>query len=135
MGKTSKEFTYPPENNLKIKLIKKRQESARKDVEKAFGALQARWGVIRGPPRTSFIPLLGNIMHACVILHNMIIEVEGHAVINWESNENDPEPIIYHQRAPPQFQKRKQRLHSLGYQKAHQAIRNDLVEHIWANNH
>ncbi|KAF5472220.1 hypothetical protein F2P56_008957 [Juglans regia] len=52
------------------------QESARKDVKRAFGVLQARFAIIRGPARFFHIETLNDIMMACVILHNMIIEEE-----------------------------------------------------------
>ncbi|XP_021999451.1 uncharacterized protein LOC110896359 [Helianthus annuus] len=75
-----KSFVYPPNNNLKTQYFKRRQESCRKDVERAFGVLQARWAMIRGPGRSTSIPVLGDIMHACIILHNMIVEDEGHTI-------------------------------------------------------
>ncbi|GJR56467.1 ALP1-like protein [Tanacetum coccineum] len=36
-------------NDAKHSYIKKRHESARKDVERAFGVLQGRWGIIQQP--------------------------------------------------------------------------------------
>ncbi|XP_057793104.1 uncharacterized protein LOC131009711 [Salvia miltiorrhiza] len=38
-------------NDEKKRRFKVMQEAARKDVERAFGVLQARWGIIRGPSR------------------------------------------------------------------------------------
>jgi hypothetical protein len=52
------------------------QESARKDVERAFGVLQKRWAIIRHPARLWEREELADIMYACVILHNMIVEDE-----------------------------------------------------------
>jgi len=60
----------------KAKLFVERQESIRKDIERAFGVLQARFAIIRGPARHSEKGELGMIMKACVILHNMIVEDE-----------------------------------------------------------
>lgn len=54
------------------------QESARKDVECAFGVLQARFTIVRGPRRFWDRQTLKDIMMACIILHNMIIEDERH---------------------------------------------------------
>lgn len=39
-----KSFTHPP--NDKIKKFKVAQEAERKDLEKAFGSLKSRWGII-----------------------------------------------------------------------------------------
>ena len=60
----------------KAKLLVERQESVQKDMERAFGILQARFAIIRGPARHLEKGDLDMIMKACVILYNMIIEDE-----------------------------------------------------------
>ena len=60
----------------KAKLFAQKQEGARKDVERAFGVLQARFAIVRGPARMWDRKTLGDIMYACSILHNMIVEDE-----------------------------------------------------------
>jgi hypothetical protein len=52
-----------------------RQESARKDVERAFGVLQKRWAIIRYPAQL-WERELADIMYACIILHNIIVQDE-----------------------------------------------------------
>ncbi|XP_062208946.1 protein ANTAGONIST OF LIKE HETEROCHROMATIN PROTEIN 1-like [Phragmites australis] len=52
------------------------QAAVRKDVEHAFSVLQARFAIVRGPARVWDQSTLHNIMTACVIMHNMIIEDE-----------------------------------------------------------
>ncbi|XP_047948135.1 uncharacterized protein LOC125194125 [Salvia hispanica] len=64
-----------------------RQEGARKDVERAFGVLQSRWGMVKGPARQWYIPNIGDIMCACIILHNMIVESEGDKLTQWTNEE------------------------------------------------
>uniref|UniRef100_A0A453EZ62 DDE Tnp4 domain-containing protein n=1 Tax=Aegilops tauschii subsp. strangulata TaxID=200361 RepID=A0A453EZ62_AEGTS len=54
------------------------QEAARKYIERAFGVLQSRFAIVRGPARLWDKKTLSNIMTCCVILYNMIIEDEGH---------------------------------------------------------
>ena len=60
------------------------QESARKDVERAFGVLQARFAIVRGPARFYDQQTLKEIMMACIILHNMIVEDERHTYLRVE---------------------------------------------------
>ena len=50
----------------------------RKDVEHAFRVFQARFAIVRGLARFFFPETLQDIMKACIILHNMIIENEQH---------------------------------------------------------
>ncbi|KAI4969731.1 hypothetical protein ZWY2020_000645 [Hordeum vulgare] len=52
------------------------QESARKDVERAFDVLQFRWGIVRNPALSWDERKLWKMMIACVIMHNMIVEDE-----------------------------------------------------------
>ncbi|XP_024159317.1 uncharacterized protein LOC112166673 [Rosa chinensis] len=52
------------------------QEAYRKDAERAFGILQARWAIIRGPTRGWSKENLQYIMMTCIILHNMIVKDE-----------------------------------------------------------
>ena len=56
------------------KYFAKAQEAARMDLERAFGVLQSRFAIVRGPGRVWDTKTLGNIMKVCVIMHNMIIE-------------------------------------------------------------
>ena len=69
--------TIPCPQGLKKKHFAKAQESARKDVERAFWVLQARFSIVRGPTRFWDEETLVDIMKACIIMHNMVIEDEG----------------------------------------------------------
>ncbi|CAL2225354.1 unnamed protein product [Prunus armeniaca] len=51
-------------------------EGYRKDVERCFGILQARWAIIKGAARMFDEKVLRSIMMSCIILHNMIVEDE-----------------------------------------------------------
>jgi hypothetical protein len=52
------------------------QAAARKDVERAFGVLQARWEIVKNPCRQYDLHTITNIMICCIILYNMIIDDE-----------------------------------------------------------
>ena len=60
----------------KQKLFAQRQESTRKDVEWVFGVLQSRFIIIRGPAGFWDVGKMKNIIYACIILHNMIVDDE-----------------------------------------------------------
>jgi hypothetical protein len=66
-----------PESRAEAEFTKA-QEAARKDIERAFGVLQARFAIVRGPSHFWDKCTLHDIMTTCVILHNMIIEGENY---------------------------------------------------------
>jgi hypothetical protein len=61
---------------VKKKHFARIQEACKKDVECAFGILQARFSIVRGSARFWDETTLNDIMKACIILHNMIIKDE-----------------------------------------------------------
>ncbi|XP_061970156.1 uncharacterized protein LOC133692987 [Populus nigra] len=69
--------TIPRPLGAKKKYFASKQESARKDVERAFRVLQSRFVIVRGLVRYWDEETLANIMKACIIMRNMIIEDEG----------------------------------------------------------
>ena len=68
--------TIPNPVGEKRKRFAQEQESARNDVERAFGVLQSRWCIVRYPARTWSTKKLWEVMTACMIMHNMIVEDE-----------------------------------------------------------
>ena len=56
------------------------QEAARKDVERAFGVLQPRWGIVRSAAMKWESETLWQLMICYVIMHNMIVEDGGDGV-------------------------------------------------------
>jgi hypothetical protein len=77
----------PHPRDRKKQYFAKVQESARKDIERAFGVLQVRWGVICGPAYECDRQRLSDIMTACIIMHNMIVKAErGPMVTNTNFN-------------------------------------------------
>ncbi|XP_049990004.1 putative nuclease HARBI1, partial [Alexandromys fortis] len=80
----------------KKKVFAKAQEAVRKDVERAFGVLQARFAMVARPARTWNKAQLGIFMKACLIMHNMIIEDERDIVLpKWKPPRDEPPlPVI-----------------------------------------
>ncbi|XP_021761428.1 uncharacterized protein LOC110726284 [Chenopodium quinoa] len=71
-------------HTLKDKLFTERQESARKDVERAFGVLQAQFAMIRKPALAWSVELMWKIMMTCIIIRNMIVEDERDIYLNFK---------------------------------------------------
>ncbi|XP_004971782.1 uncharacterized protein LOC101758964 [Setaria italica] len=69
-----KTIRYPMEQ--KTRHFATKQESACKDIERAFGFLQTRFAVIRGPTYGWDCSQINDIMVTCIIFHNMIVEDE-----------------------------------------------------------
>ncbi|XP_062177144.1 uncharacterized protein LOC133882057 [Alnus glutinosa] len=110
------------------------QESARKDVERAFEVLQARFAIVRQPARFFKIPELKQIMKACIILHNMIIEDEKDEQdtldFDYEQlNANPLEPVSHNDTDMlSKFISNRQRIRDRGN---HCQLQSGLVEHLW----
>jgi Plant transposon protein len=66
--------TYSNPIEPKKRTFAKKQESTRKDIECAFGVLVQRFHVLQRPLRGWYQEDLVDIVHACVILHNMVVE-------------------------------------------------------------
>ena len=64
----------------KNKNYTKRQEAARKDVERAFGVLQARFQILQRPARVWTSQKMDLIIKACIILHNMVVADSGYNI-------------------------------------------------------
>ncbi|GLT53669.1 hypothetical protein SLA2020_269260 [Shorea laevis] len=121
-----------PQGN-KRKYFATAQESARKDVERAFGVLQARFAIIRRPARFWELETLKDIMMACVILHNMIIEddrTNNEAEdFEYEQLNEPPEPVT--PGATNEFSEFIRRHHCIRDRETHSQLQLDLVEHLW----
>jgi hypothetical protein len=112
----------------------KKQEEARKDVERAFGVLQTRFAIVRGPARFFQIETLKDIMTACIILHNMIVEDERHIdeveCGDYEQfNATTLDPVS---RAPTlEFMDFIQCHRQIRDRETHSQLQSDLVEYLW----
>ncbi|KAK9199388.1 hypothetical protein WN944_014579 [Citrus x changshan-huyou] len=126
-----KTIPYPQEN--KHKNFAKAQESTRKDVERAFGVLQARFTIVRGPVRFWDRDTLHDIMKACVIMHNMIVEDE-HITKDIDDLNND---VTNEDWVKPSFERTIgimefiQNHHRIRSRENHSQLQKDLIEHLW----
>jgi hypothetical protein len=120
------------------KLFALKQEGARKGVECAFGVLQSRFDIVRRPSRLWKQGDIVNIMQACVILHNMIVEDEKELVrVSLDLNENASStivlpPEVHTNDSPnPSFADVLRRNYAIQARPTYRQLRDDLVEHIW----
>jgi hypothetical protein len=113
----------------------KAQEAVRKMVERAFGVLQSRFAIIRGPARPWDIETLTLIMRACVIMHNMIVEDEGFVVDPHEhfdyGGENVEPAHGQPTRTLDEYIDAHKRIRDKG---THVQLKEDLIKHLW-NHH
>ena len=124
----------------KAQLFAQRQEAARKDVERAFGVLQARFRIIRAPALIWDLKLIGKVMKACIILHNMIVEDERDTYLHYtdisqfeqvEANDDDNSTWSFSTNRPidmDEYLRNRVRLRSC---ETHRQLKADLVKHIW----
>ncbi|XP_057440284.1 uncharacterized protein LOC130732191 [Lotus japonicus] len=120
------------------KCFAKHQERCPKDIERAFGVLQARFKIIREPARFWDITDLGIIMRSCIILHNMIVEDERDSYAQrWTdfeqaegSGSSTPQP--YSTEVLPAFADHVRARSEFRDPNVHHQLQADLVKHIWA---
>jgi hypothetical protein len=125
----------------KHKLYAQEQEGARKDIERAFGVLRRRWTVLKRPARLYDRGQMENVVLACIILHNMIVEDEKNLEdIEEELDLNQAPSVVSVE--PPEFadgdyvpfERVLEKYEDLRDQSAHMQLKEDLVEHIWKKN-
>ncbi|GKB92261.1 ALP1-like protein isoform X1 [Tanacetum coccineum] len=123
-----KSFTVA--NDAKHAYFKKRQEGARKDVERAFGVLQGRWGIIQQPARSYHVNTIRRVMYSCIILHNMILKDQKMAVFDWNEVYANPSRNMQRtwiERCETQRRKNKE----MRDRDTHLSLQQNLMEHIW----
>ena len=125
--------TIPLPQGPKKKLFAERQESVRKDVERAFGVLQARFAIVRNPARLMDQREIGIVMKSCVTLHNLIAEDERdnyELAFDYDVVEvSVPEPIVNHDHHP-YYETYFQRSCQVRSSNTHLALQADLIEEI-----
>ncbi|XP_013633068.1 PREDICTED: uncharacterized protein LOC106338697 [Brassica oleracea var. oleracea] len=112
-----------------------RQESVRKDVERAFGVLQSRFAIVKNPMKLWDKEKIGRIMRTCVILHNMIVENErdGYTLYDtsdFEAGESSRSSKVKRRESvniPNMLGIRNQ----IRDPQIHDRLKADLVENVW----
>ncbi|XP_056694954.1 uncharacterized protein [Spinacia oleracea] len=136
------------------RLFANRQAHVRKDVERAFGVLQARFSIVRQPSLAYDEDILDDIiMKACIILHNMIVEDERDMYVRADvlrryyeedlssltATVNNGEPFEFQTGQPFSINALLGRITTLCSSQIHHSLKEDLIEHNWqkygGNNH
>lgn len=122
------------------------QEAVRKDIERAFGVLQARFAIVARPCLFWELDYINKVMKCCIILHNMIIaddKVTGRMetgsrfayMHGYNSSNHHAEFVRLDPSAdelPSSFVERSAMTMDTS---DHFRLKRDLVEHIWDFNH
>ncbi|XP_021762525.1 putative nuclease HARBI1 [Chenopodium quinoa] len=149
---------YNTSSSSKDKLFADQQAVVRKDVERAFGVLLARFAILQQPALAYDEDILCDIMKACIIMHNMIVEDERHNYTRADvlrryyeedrpqrtaarpgpstsATVNNNEPFEFNVGRQPNidFNAYFQRRIALRDREIHSSLKQDLVEHIWQN--
>jgi hypothetical protein len=126
---------FPMPSNEKEKFFTKMQMAVRKDVERTFGVLQARFKIVQYPALTWSRTVLSKVMQTCCILHNMILNDDDFKI---DVDEADI-PAIHrpereHGEAVRGWNDRviQSNISSLMNSQSMSRLRADLVEHQWA---
>jgi hypothetical protein len=106
------------------------QEGCRKDIERAFGVLQQKWAVIRGPAYGWDRYHLKDIMKACIIMHNMVIEDERGEDLPHVYTFNGPDVTPF---AGVTTEQRDfiAAHHRLRDKEGHHKLMKDVINHVW----
>ncbi|XP_024314573.1 uncharacterized protein LOC100833375 [Brachypodium distachyon] len=123
--------TKPSPLGQKNKYFAKCEEAHSKDVERAFGVLQARFAIVRGPTRLWDQEVLHDIITACVIMHNMIVEDERDEGPQDYNYDNMGEKVIPSHAQMAEFSNFIQNHLDIRNAQVHSQLKDDLVEHLW----
>lgn len=122
----------------KQQLFAKLQEAKRKEVERGFGVLQARFRILSVPCKLWNKDAMSCVMQACVILHNMIVDDEYNKeemTQEYLFENGDGTKFIVDKLIRSEdditFSKIMANRAKLKDNKRHAELKNDLIEHLW----
>ncbi|CAA7027266.1 unnamed protein product [Microthlaspi erraticum] len=132
----------PQPQEPKAQLFDMLQSAKRKEVERAFGVLQARFAIVKNPALSMDKEKIGNIMKACIILHNMIVEDERKAGTQRYETEFQPgggdgsgsssqTRVTDPAHLPSNVHNIMATRDDFRDKQKHHQLKTDLVEHIW----
>lgn len=127
------------------------QEAVRKEIERAFGVLVARFHILQRPSRLWHRSDIATVMKACIIIHNMVVEARrdnynsgmasltmhdearamfGNVSFEWQSRSAMEElgSVITEGMWCAAVNRREMRITSAV---DHMSLKHDLIEHIW----
>uniref|UniRef100_A0A0D3DA83 DDE Tnp4 domain-containing protein n=1 Tax=Brassica oleracea var. oleracea TaxID=109376 RepID=A0A0D3DA83_BRAOL len=131
--------SIPIPQGPKAVLYAQRQEAVRKDVERAFRVLQARFAIVKNSAFSWDKVKIGKIRRACVILQNMIVEDEIDEYTQYdisdfqqvEGSGSSHVDLTYSIDIPTNTANQMGVRTRIRDRQAHQQLKGDLVEHIW----
>ncbi|XP_048633035.1 uncharacterized protein LOC106412678 [Brassica napus] len=103
----------------------------------AYYLTDARFAIVKNPALSLDKGKIGNIMRACIILHNMIVENErgGYTLYDtseFEEGESSRSSHVEHiNNMPTHFGNMLGLRNHVRDRRTHQALKNDLIENIW----
>ena len=120
----------------KQELFAKVQEATRKDVERAFGVLQARFAIVKNPVKTLDKAKISKIMRACIILHNMIVEnVRDGYGTQFDISDFEEGDVTRSSRVEANMPTNLNNIFPIRNDvrdtRIHEHLKTDLIEHIW----
>jgi len=122
-------------------MFSSKQEGKRKDIERAFGMLQARFHILTRPCKLWSRDAMYSVMKTCVILHNIILDYEKENSQDSKYIEdklytpNHPFTVSAGRSVLPfNAEESAMELSRIQDAEMHRNLRDDLIEHLW-NNH
>lgn len=120
-----------PQSN-KHRYFTAKQQEYRKDVERAFGVLQAKYAIMKGPARLWNPVDLKFIVDCVVILHNMgILYDRDSEELRIEDYEDATPPNLNPNRNVPEVRELIERHRLIQSRLGNEQLKADLIEHVW----